>query len=53
MFSSREMKGVFHLGTAGGVERGVVRGVLPGEVNRLMLVGEMTPDMALTGDMLE
>ena len=53
MFSSRLMKGVFQRGTAGGVERGVERGVLPGDVNRLMLVGEITPDMALTGLMLE
>lgn len=54
MLSSRLMKGVFQRGTAGGVERGVERGVLPGEVNRLMLVGEMTSDMApLTGLMLE
>lgn len=46
------MKGVFQRGT-GGVERGVVRGVVPGDVKRLMLVGDMTPDMALTGLMLE
>jgi len=37
-----------------GVERGVVRGVVTGEVKRLKLVGLITPDtdMALTGLML-
>lgn len=46
------MKGVFHRGT-GGVDRGVVRGVVPGDVNKLILVGEITPDIALTGLILE
>jgi hypothetical protein len=43
------MNGTFHRGT--GVERGVVRGVVTGEVKRLRLVGLITPDidMALTG----
>lgn len=41
VLSSRAMKGVVHRGM--GVERGVVRGVIPGEASRLKVVGLMTP----------